>query len=1081
MEWRLVVALLTVGAAAGFPTGARAQTCPANVPHLNGQWVTLPYQMPINPISATLLHTGQVLIVSGSENDARNNSQGSESYRNAVWDPTGTTQSSIAVQDIEYDVFCSGVAVLPDGRAFVVGGTSDYSFTGENRSSIFDPLTNSFLQSQSMVDGRWYATITTLGDGRVMAWSGIKLTGGTNNTVEIYDLKNAGAGWSSPTAAPVTPPLYPRMFLLPGGKVFYTGHGSGGSNANGYFFDPVARTWTISAPTTRNRSYGTAVLLPLLPPAYTPKIMALGGGDNPATSSTETIDLSVTPPVWTPGPDMSTGRIQMDAVLLPDGRVLALGGSVNNEAPDGPGKTADLFNPATGTVSLGGGGTASYSRLYHSAALLLPDARVMSIGSNPGGRGSYQPAMEIYTPPYLFDANDRLVTNRPNITGVSPSSGAIGYGAPFSVSYTSTSPISSAVLVRPGSVTHAFDFEQRLIGLCGPSPQPACSGSGTLNLTTPPDGNIAPPGYYMLFLLDSNGVPSKAQFIQLSLYGTAPPVGAIATPASDVTIAAGGSVSFSAGTVASKYSWVFPGGSPGTSTAQNPGNVTFSSPGEYTTSLTVIDASGNSDPSPPTRTITVTPPTADFEIEMSQDSKTVNPGQSTTFTVTVTPASGFAGTVSLSVGSESGFPTGITSGGFSPATITGSGSSTLTMNTTTATVPYALSLTITGTSGTLTHTTSTTLLITLAPPASLAATPGNGQVSLSWAASVGASSYHLKRATVSGGPYGSVGCTTSNNFTDTGLTNGTTYFYVVSAGYTGGPNAGGESADSSQASATPQPAIPPVPTGLTATPGNTQVSLSWNASSGAASYNVKRATVSGGPYNTIASPTSTSYTNTGLTNGTTYFYVVSAVNAAGQSGNSSQVSATPQPAIPPIPTGLAASAGDAQVGLSWNASTGATSYNLKRATVSGGPYTTIASPTSTSYTNTGLTNGTTYFYVVSAVNSSGESGNSSQVSATPQSATTPPAAPTRLAVNASKRGRINLRWTQSTTPGVTQNGIYRRTSTGTYGATPTVTIPAGTSYQDNGLISRTSYCYVVTAFGSGGESARSNESCATAK
>jgi hypothetical protein len=88
---------------------------PGQRPHLNGQWVTLPYQMPINPISATLLHTGNVLIVAGSKNDARNNSQGSESYRNAVWDPTGATQSSIAVQNIEYDVFCSGVAALPDG------------------------------------------------------------------------------------------------------------------------------------------------------------------------------------------------------------------------------------------------------------------------------------------------------------------------------------------------------------------------------------------------------------------------------------------------------------------------------------------------------------------------------------------------------------------------------------------------------------------------------------------------------------------------------------------------------------------------------------------------------------------------------------------------------------------------------------------------------------------------------------------------------------------------------------------------------------------------------------------------------
>ncbi len=183
------------------------------------------------------------------------------------------------------------------------------------------------------------------------------------------------------------------------------------------------------------------------------------------------------------------------------------------------------------------------------------------------------------------------------------------------------------------------------------------------------------------------------------------------------------------------------------------------------------------------------------------------------------------------------------------------------------------------------------------------------------------------------------------------------------------------------------PTPPSAPTGLTATPGNAQVSLIWNASSGATSYNVKRATVSGGPYTTIASGvTSTSYVNTGLSNGTTYYFVVSAVNAAGESANSGQVSATPSATqqAPPAPTGLTATPGNAQVSLIWTASSGATSYNVKRATVNGGPYTTIASGvTATSYVNTGLSNGTTYYFVVSAVNAAGESANSTQVSATP--------------------------------------------------------------------------------------------------
>ena len=177
--------------------------------------------------------------------------------------------------------------------------------------------------------------------------------------------------------------------------------------------------------------------------------------------------------------------------------------------------------------------------------------------------------------------------------------------------------------------------------------------------------------------------------------------------------------------------------------------------------------------------------------------------------------------------------------------------------------------------------------------------------------------------------------------------------------------------------------IPPASDELVATAGNAQVGLSWSASSGATSYNVKRSTTNGGPYTTIASPTTTSYTDTGVTNGTTYYYVVSAVNAAGESANSSQVSATPQLVVPPPPTNVTATAGNGQVGLSWSASSGATSYNVKRSTTSGGPYTTIASPTTTSYTDTGVTNGTTYYYVVSAVNTAGQSANSSQVSATP--------------------------------------------------------------------------------------------------
>jgi fibronectin type 3 domain-containing protein len=267
-----------------------------------------------------------------------------------------------------------------------------------------------------------------------------------------------------------------------------------------------------------------------------------------------------------------------------------------------------------------------------------------------------------------------------------------------------------------------------------------------------------------------------------------------------------------------------------------------------------------------------------------------------------------------------------------------------------------------------------------AAPMGVTAAAGNAQVTLNWTASSGATGYYVKRSTTRGGPYTQISTQATASDTDTGLTNGTKYFYVVSA-----YNSAGQSANSAEVNATPVLAAPSVPTGLAATAGNAQASLSWAATSGASSYHVKRSATSGSETQ-ISAPTSNSYTDTGLTNGTRYFYVVSAVNSGGESANSSEVSATPSAPLtaPATPTGLHATGGNAQVSLSWSASTSAASYNVKRSTANGGPYNTaVASPTVTNYTDTTVTNGTTYYYVVSAVNSAGQSANSAQASATP--------------------------------------------------------------------------------------------------
>jgi murein DD-endopeptidase MepM/ murein hydrolase activator NlpD len=203
--------------------------------------------------------------------------------------------------------------------------------------------------------------------------------------------------------------------------------------------------------------------------------------------------------------------------------------------------------------------------------------------------------------------------------------------------------------------------------------------------------------------------------------------------------------------------------------------------------------------------------------------------------------------------------------------------------------------------------------------------------------------------------------------------------------------------------AAPRPKVPAVPTGLTATAGDRQVALKWNAVSGATFYTLKRSSKSGGPYTPvpgdelIPSPspfdpglTGTSYTNTGLTNGATYYYVVSASNSVGESANSAEVAAKPQApttvTIPPVPVVFIAVAGHQSAVLSWEPSANAASYTIGRSTTNGGPYTTIATGvTSTSYTDSGLTNGTIYFYVVSAVNSAGSSANATQARVTPVS------------------------------------------------------------------------------------------------
>jgi len=548
-----------------------------------GKWTTQSYTMPINPIHAALLHTGNILIVAGSGNCPPSQSGCPSGAPYGPSNKSGAlllnpTNGAITQFTLSWDMFCNGMVVLPDGRAFINSGTIQYDpFYGQLTSAIFDPSSNTFTNAQNMAHGRWYPTLVTLGDGRIMTFSGFTETGATNSTVEIYTV---GTGWSQPYSSPWTPDLYPRLHLLPNGTVFYSG-----SETVSNIFNPATTTWTQNVATTNyggTRTYGTSVLLPLTPANnYDPEIIIMGGG-SPATATTEVIDMGASNPKWTSGPSMSEARTEMNAVILPNGKVLAVGGSVNDEDTSTASLNADLYDPGTNKIT--SAGANAFARLYHSVALLLPDATVWFAGGNPA-RGTYQSSVEIYQPAYLFNSNGNAAT-RPTLSGAPPS---ITYGAPFSVQTDSSSTISSAVLVRNGTVTHAFGMDQRLVGL-------SLTQSGTtITLTGPPNGNIAPPGYYMLFLLNSSGVPSIASMVQVT---TQPQDYSLAVTPSSQTVIAGNNLTYTttvapSGGFDGQVTFSASGLPTGTTASFNPASVTGSGSSTLTISTTTSAAIGS--------------------------------------------------------------------------------------------------------------------------------------------------------------------------------------------------------------------------------------------------------------------------------------------------------------------------------------------------------------------------------------------------------------------------------------------------------------------------------------------------------
>lgn len=593
----LITALVPAAAISGNVTvtvgGTQSNTVPFTVgtpatAFTQGAWSTLSTQMPfttttstafgtvmngLNPIHMALLHTNTILMVGGSGNcppsstgcPAQNDyQQGAGTYAlNADGSASANAISPIA---IDWDMFCNGMAIMQDGRVLLNGGTKAYGalapvgqgggllpFLGLPNTSLFDPSTNQFITSTPTANGRWYPTITELGDGRMMSTSGLldnygTTQGNTNNTSEIWN----GASWTSAiplaqnypqSTQAITFFLYPRLTLLPTGHVFESEPDSATMD-----FNPTTQkwsfvTWTLypcsgpdtdcGAGTTGDRTYGTTVLLPMTPQnGYDPTVMIMGG-NNPATYTTELIDFNPNgnffnnPPLGTAnpctysafcfveGPPMIKPRVEMEGTILPNGQVLVDSGSTEDEAVGTASLEAELYTPANpaGIGSFTQVASNKLDRYYHNTQLLLPDGTVLLAGSNPA-QGTFEARMELFKPPYLFAA-DGTPAVRPTIVNAPA---AVTYGSSFSVVTGNTAnDVVSVSLLKAGSVTHSFDMDQRMVGLS------FTNSNGTLHVSTSAiNSNIAPPGYYMLYVVNAAGVPSLSSWIQVS--GAAAPV-----------------------------------------------------------------------------------------------------------------------------------------------------------------------------------------------------------------------------------------------------------------------------------------------------------------------------------------------------------------------------------------------------------------------------------------------------------------------------------------------------------------------------------------------------------------------------
>jgi hypothetical protein len=362
---------------------------------------------------------------------------------------------------------------------------------GLRNTTIYNPASSTLSYETLMNAGRWYPTVTALPNREMLVIAGSINTTTQNDLPQVWSPTTKT--YRNLTGARKSLKYYPRLHIAPNGKVFKTGP----EKETGYLDTSGTGQWDlrIYSNSTATRVNGSSVM-------YLPgKILSVGGGD-PGLNLAEIIDLNSSNPTWQKVTSMFYNRRYLNATLLPDLSVLVSGGTTTGNSLTNAILTPELWNPATKAFTKMA--AMQVKRVYHSTALLLPDGTILHLGGNNDLGGVEEYRAEIFYPPYLFKGSRAVITEIPS---------SAGYSRKITVKTPKNDRIARVTLVRLGSVTHAIDMNQRGNELTFARK----AGSITdLEVTTPANANVCPPGHYMLFLITGKGVPSTGKVIRIS-------------------------------------------------------------------------------------------------------------------------------------------------------------------------------------------------------------------------------------------------------------------------------------------------------------------------------------------------------------------------------------------------------------------------------------------------------------------------------------------------------------------------------------------------------------------------------------